>query len=283
MDIYSTDAKIERYKLRVLEDDRRFFPPYEAVLLYRLEVPRKFPEAWRALEKLEGRIDERRMIRMNAAAEIEGRSFAEAAALLDAEDTPQRAARRNFLAALFGPDFWRLTVEHLLLVFVSLAASIAVGVIQTIPSLALFAFLIALVGTIGTAPALIALFLYALLPIVRNTHAGLTGVARGMRQAALALGLQPRDRLRLIEIPLALPSILAGVKTSAVINVGTATIAAFIGAGGYGERIASGLALNDSVTLLAGAIPAAALALIVQGAFEFGERRFGWMARAAHR
>ena len=198
-----------------------------------------------------------------------------------------------------------MTGEHLLLVFVSLAAGIAigvplgvaaaklpratqlilgtVGVIQTIPSLALFAFLIAAVGTIGTLPALIALFLYALLPIVRNTHAGITGIGTGMRHAAMALGLAPRERLWLIEVPLALPSILAGIKTSAVINVGTATIAAFIGAGGYGERIASGLALNDSITLLSGAIPAAVLALIVQGAFELGEKRFGWMARARGR
>jgi osmoprotectant transport system permease protein len=188
------------------------------------------------------------------------------------------------------------------LVFVSLAASIAVGiplgilshkvkaltqvvlgivgVIQTIPSLALFAFLIALLGTIGTVPALIALFLYALLPIVRNTHAGLEAIGTGMRQAALALGLGTGERLRRIELPLAMPAVLAGIKTSAVINVGTATIAAFVGAGGYGERIVSGLALNDSTTMLAGAIPAAALALIVQGAFEFGERRFGWVARA---
>jgi len=305
MDIYSTDAKIERYKLRVLEDDRKYFPSYEAVLLYRLELPMRFPEAWRALEKLEGRIDARKMIRMNAAAELEGKSFAEAAALIDVEGGPQRAARRDFFSALFGPDFLRLTGEHLLLVFVSLAASIVlgvplgvaaaklpkteqailgtVGVIQTIPSLALFAFLIALTGTIGTWPALIALLLYALLPIVRNTCTGLTGIVRGMRQAAMALGLKPRDRLWLVEVPLALPSILAGVKTSAVINVGTATIAAFIGAGGYGERIASGLALNDNVTLLAGAIPAAALALLIQGAFELGERQFGWMARAQGR
>ena len=302
MDIYTTDAKIERYKLRVIEDDRKYFPRYDAILLYRLDVPRRFPEAWRSLSALEGGIDEARMIRMNAAAELEGRSFAEAAALLDAGASSPRAGKRDFFGTLFGPDFWRLTGEHLLLVFVSLAASIAagvplgvaaakfpraaqwilglVGVIQTIPSLALFAFLIAAVGTIGTVPALIALFLYALLPIVRNTHAGITGIGAGMRQAAMALGLAPRDRLRLIEVPLALPSILAGIKTSAVINVGTATIAAFIGAGGYGERIASGLALNDSVTLLSGAIPAAALALIVQGAFEIGERRFGWMARA---
>ena len=302
MDIYSTDAKIERYTLRVLEDDRKYFPGYEAVLLYRLDVPKRFPVAWRALQALEGRIDERRMIRMNAAAELEGKSFSEAAALLDSDGRPQSAARRNFWGALFGPDFWRLTGEHLVLVFVSLAASIAVGVplgviaaklpkseqivlgavglIQTIPSLALLAFLIALTGTIGTWPALIALFLYALLPIVRNTCAGLIGISRGMRQAALALGLATRDRLWEIEVPLALPSILAGIKTSAVINVGTATIAAFIGAGGYGERIASGLALNDNVTLLAGAIPAAALALLIQGAFEVCERQFGWMARA---
>ncbi|OGA14974.1 MAG: amino acid ABC transporter permease [Betaproteobacteria bacterium RIFCSPLOWO2_02_FULL_66_14] len=301
MDIYTTDAKIERYRLRALEDDRNYFPRYDAALLYRLDLPQRLPGAWRALERLEGRIDAARMIRMNAAAELEGRSFAQAAALLHGDARPVAAARRGFLDTLFGPDFLRLTREHLVLVFVSLAASVAagvplgvaaarwpragqailgaVGVIQTIPSLALFAFLIALIGAIGTLPALIALFLYALLPIVRNTHAGLEAVGRGMRQAALALGLGARDRLRLIELPLALPSILAGVKTSAVINVGTATIAAFIGAGGYGERIASGLALNDSMTLLSGAIPAAALALIVQGAFELGERRFGWMAR----
>jgi osmoprotectant transport system permease protein len=302
IDLYSTDAKIARYAIAILEDDRGFFPAYDAVLLHRLEVPRKFPAAWRALAALEGRISEADMRRMNAAAELEGRSFAQAARLL--EDTqPARARSRSFLALLFGPDFARLTRQHLVLVFASLAASIAVGVplgvaaaklarlaqpilgavgvIQTIPALALFAFLIAAMGAIGTAPALVALFLYALLPIVRNTHAGLTGVGEGMRQAALALGLGPGARLRLVELPLALPTILAGIKTSAVINVGTATIAAFVGAGGYGERIVSGLALNDSAMLLAGAVPAAALALLVQGAFELAERRLGWMHRVA--
>lgn len=296
MDVYSTDAKIERYALRVLEDDRNYFPRYDAVLFYRLDVPKRFPEAWLALQALEGRIDEHRMIRMNAAAELEGRTFAEAAVLVDADAKPQSLARRGFLDVLFGPDFWRLTGEHLLLVFASLAASIAVGlplgvlaakvprsgvvifgivgVVQTIPSLALLAFLIAIVGAIGVVPALIALFLYALLPIVRNTCTGLAGIPRGMRQAAMALGLSTRDRMLLIELPLALPSILAGINTSAVINVGTATIAAFIGAGGYGERIASGLALNDNATLLAGAIPAAALALLIQGLFEIVERGF---------
>ncbi|MEI6721191.1 MAG: glycine betaine ABC transporter substrate-binding protein [Betaproteobacteria bacterium] len=305
MDIYSTDAKIARYKLRVLEDDRRYFPGYEAVVFYRLDVPARFPAAWAAIAGLEGRIDATQMIRMNAAAELEGRSFAEAAAMIGQASSMQRPGRREFLPTLFGPDLWRLTVQHLLLVFVSLAAGIvagvplgiaaakwprgaqwiigAVGVLQTIPSLALFAFLIAAMGTIGTLPALVALFLYSLLPIVRNTHAGLAAVGRGMREAALALGLRPRDRLWLVEVPLALPSILAGIKTSAVISVGTATIAAFIGAGGFGERIASGLALNDSVMLLAGAIPAAVLALAVQGLFELAERRLGWMARAGRK
>jgi osmoprotectant transport system permease protein len=294
MDIYSTDAKIERYGLRVLEDDRGVFPRYDAVLLYRLDLPRRLPQAWKALQKLEGRIDQSRMIRLNAAAELEQKSFADVARAFLSGSAASAARTRSFLAALFGGDFWRLTREHLLLVFVSLAAGIvvavplgvvaarreavaqpilaAVGVIQTIPALALLAFLIPLLGSIGTAPALIALFLYSLLPIVRNTHAGIAGVGRGMRQAALALGLSPKDQLLLIELPLAAPAILAGIKTSAVIGVGTATIAAFIGAGGYGERIAQGLALNDNTTLLAGAIPAAALALIIQGAFELLER-----------
>jgi osmoprotectant transport system permease protein len=213
-----------------------------------------------------------------------------------------RGAPRTFLDTLAGPDFWPLTGQHLVLVFVSLAASIGIGVplgvaaqrrprlgrwilgavsiVQTIPSLALLALLIAALGTIGTLPALVALSLYALLPIVRNTEAGLAGVGEGLRQAALALGLTRRDALVHIELPLAAPTILAGVKTSAVINVGTATIAAFIGAGGYGERIVQGLALNDSRLLVAGALPAAALALIVQGLFERAEKRaLAWRGR----
>jgi osmoprotectant transport system permease protein len=121
-------------------------------------------------------------------------------------------------------------------------------------------------------PAIIALFLYSLLPIVRNTEAGLAGVSRSMRQSATALGLTDGARLRLIELPLAARSILAGIKTAAVINVGTATIAAFIGAGGYGERIVAGLAVNDHAMLVAGAVPAAVMALAVQWAFDALER-----------
>jgi osmoprotectant transport system permease protein len=187
-----------------------------------------------------------------------------------------------------------LTYEHVLLVFGSLLVSIVIGVplgvaafrypaleqpvfavvgiVQTVPSLALFAFLIAVMGTIGMAPAVVALLLYALLPIVRSTHAGLAGVGDGVRQAAVALGISARDRLLCIELPLARPYILTGIKISAVINVGTATIAAFIGAGGYGERIASGLALNDTTLLLAGAVPAALLALLTQVGFDLLER-----------
>ena len=134
------------------------------------------------------------------------------------------------------------------------------------------AFLIALLDRIGTLPALVALFLYGLLPIVRNTATAMAEVARGLKQAAAALGLRPREILRLIELPVASRTILAGVRTSAVINVGTATIAAFIGAGGYGERIVAGLAVNDNVLLLAGAVPAAVLALLIEGGFSLAER-----------
>ncbi len=298
IDTYSTDAKIARYRIRLLADDRGYFPRYDTLLLHRADAPQRFPRQWQALRALQGTVDERSMIAMNAAAETEGRSFAQAAALYFQAPGVRtaNAPQRGFFEVLFAPDLYRLTREHLLLVFGSLAASIAagvplgvaaarkprlaqpifalVGVVQTIPSLALLAFLIALMGSIGTLPAAIALFLYALLPIVRNTHTGMLGVGDGLRQAALALGLSRRDQLLAIELPLARPAILAGIKTSAVINVGTATIAAFIGAGGYGERIAAGLAVNDNLMLLAGAVPAAALALLIQGLFELIERFF---------
>ena len=296
MDIYSTDAKIAKYKLRVLRDDRHFFPDYGAVLVYRLYVPQRFPRAWAALQRLQGRINADAMVAMNAQAELGGQGFADVAAgFLARSDAASATGRGGFWSLMLGRDFWRLTGQQLLLVFASLAAAIAagiplgvwaarsraaaqpilsgVGLIQTVPSLALLAFLIPLLGTIGTWPALVALFLYSLLPIVRNTHSGLTGIAPELRDSARALGLPAPARLRLIELPLAARSILAGIKTSAVINVGTATIAAFIGAGGYGERIATGLALNDNAMLLAGAVPAALMALLVHALFELLDRR----------
>jgi osmoprotectant transport system permease protein len=157
-----------------------------------------------------------------------------------------------------------------------------VGLLQTIPALALLAALIPLLGRIGTVPAVVALSLYALLPIVRNTAAGLEQVPPGMKQAGMALGLTPLQRWRLVDLPLALPVVLAGIKTAAVLTVGTATIAAFIGAGGYGERIAQGLALNDSTALLAGAIPAAVLALTTQMLFGLAERLASRNQRQTH-
>jgi osmoprotectant transport system permease protein len=295
MDIYSTDAKIARYRLRVLQDDRGFFPAYDAVMLYRKDLPEKFPRSWQALRELQGRITAERMIAMNAAAELSGVPFSRVAEDFLAGRYAADAAtiqpdRRSFVQVLFGEDLWRLTAQHLLLVFASLALGIgaglplgiwasrmprtrawimgAAGVLQTVPSLALLAFLIAALNRIGTAPAIVALFLYSLLPIVRNTETGLTGVPNSLKDSARALGLRDWQRLRLIELPLAARTILAGIKTSAVINVGTATIAAFIGAGGYGERIVAGLAVNDHVLLLAGAVPAAVMALAMQWAFD---------------
>lgn len=297
IDIYSTDAKIGRYGLRVLADDLAYFPRYDAVLLYRLDLVRRFPAAWRALQALEGRIVAADMIAMNAAAESGGKNFAAVARdwlARRATAAAGPAARPGLADKLFDASLWRLSVQHLTLVLLSvalaclagiplgvLAAAVPrlrqallalVGVLQTVPSLALLAMLIPLLGRIGTAPALAALFVYALLPVVRNTCTGLLEVPQGLRLAAQALGMERRDILRHIELPLALPVLLAGVKTAAVMSVGTATIAAFIGAGGYGERIAIGLALNDNDMLLAGALPAAALALLTQGLFEWGER-----------
>jgi len=293
IDIYSTDAKIRQYGLTVLLDDFGYFPRYDAVLLYRLDIAQRFPQAWQALQHLQGRISESDMIAMNAAAELDGKSFA-AVAQTYLSKTADATHRAGLWGKLFDGNLWRLTRQHILLVLLSVCAAALcgiplgvlaaayprlrhavmalVGVLQTIPALALLAMLIPLLGTIGTAPALIALFLYALLPIVRNTCTGIEQVPGELRLAAMALGLRSADGLRFVVLPLAAPVILAGIKTAAVMSVGTATIAAFIGAGGYGERIATGLALNDHDMLLAGAIPAAALALITQFLFEAGER-----------
>lgn len=304
MDIYTTDARIRRLGLRILEDDLGYFPRYDALLLYRLDAAQRFPAAWRAVRRLEGSISQQRMIGLNAAVELEGRSFTQAAenflrespahpATASSARPPGAGTASGGLQAKLLDRLLPLTGQHLFLVLISVTAATATGVplglaaslvpglrqpvlglagvLQTIPSLALLAMLIPLLGAIGTRPALIALSVYALLPIVRNTCAGLAQVPVGLRQAAQALGMRRADILLLVELPLAWPLILAGVKTAAVMTVGTATIAAFIGAGGYGERIAVGLALNDNQMLLAGAIPSALLALFTQGLFELAE------------
>jgi osmoprotectant transport system permease protein len=296
IDLYTTDAKIARYDIQVLVDDRGFFPRYDAVVLYRSSVPQRFPQAWADLKALAGSIDQGRMIQLNGAAELDHRSARDIARSFLAR-SGIAAARPGFRDLLFGEDFARLTRQHVVLVVLSVLAASAVGIplgvlaagrprlgslvlgvvsaLQTIPALALLAALIPLLGAIGARPALLALFIFALLPIVRNTAVGLAQVPDVLRQAATALGARTLARLWLVELPLALPVILAGIRTAAVISVGTATIAAFVGAGGFGQRISIGLALNDHRMLLAGALPAAALAL----AFEASFGTLEWLAR----
>ncbi len=302
-DAYSTDAMLASGSFTVLQDDLGYFPKYKAVFLYRLEAPIK---AIVALRTLEGRIDETRMIRMNSEAE-KTKDFATAAGLFfdhgflnstaataekksTASGAPASADWVVFLHKLSG---W--TLRHLELVGISLFFAILVGVplgvvagrpgpisqiilgvtgmIQTIPSLALLALLVSipLLG-IQIQTAILALFLYSLLPIVRNTATGLQDIPITMRESAIALGLEPMAQLRKVYLPMASRTILAGIKTSAIINVGTATLAALIGQGGLGEPIVSGLAINDNRTILEGAIPAAILALLVQGGFDLLDR-----------
>ena len=187
--------------------------------------------------------------------------------------------------------------EHVLLVAISTALAVAIGVplavfatrrprlasplmaaaniVQTIPSLAMFGFLlpVPLIGGIGSRAALTVLVLYGVLPIVRSTIVGITGIEASIRTAGVAMGMTSRELLRQIELPLALPSIVAGIRVAAVIGVGSATIAAAIGAGGLGQYIYRGLSMVDSTVILAGAIPAALLALIVDGSLLWLERR----------
>src|SRR5712672_326976 len=286
-DAYSTDAKIEQNDLFVLEDDLHFFPKYEAVFLFRSST---HANAIAALRRLEGTLDETRMIRLNAEAE-RTKSYARAADLY----FEQSGRSPNSLNDSFPHKLVRWTLRHLQLAGFSLLLSIIVGIplgivasrggaighvilgfagiVQTIPSLALLALFVPLpFFGISVRTAIAALFLYGLLPIVRNTATGLQDIPRSLRESAVALGLSPIARLCEVYLPMASRSILSGIKTSAVINIGTATLAALIGAGGLGEPILSGLNLNDHVTILEGAIPAALLALVVQWSFDLLDR-----------
>jgi osmoprotectant transport system permease protein len=286
-DAYSTDAKIEQNDLFVLEDDLHFFPKYEAVFLFRSSMR---VDAIAALRRLEGTLDETRMIRLNAEAE-RTKNYARAADLY----FDQSVRSPNSLNDSFPRKLTRWTLRHLQLAGFSLLLSIIVGIplgivasrggavghvilgfagiVQTIPSLALLALLVPLpFFGISIRTAIAALFLYGLLPIVRNTATGLQDIPRSLRESAVALGLSPVARLWEVYLPMASRSILSGIKTSAVINIGTATLAALIGAGGLGEPIISGLSLNDRVTILEGAIPAAVLALLVQWCFDLLDR-----------
>ena len=286
IDVYTTDAAIADYDLRLLEDDRDHFPAYQALLLYREELEKRAPSVVENLERLEGAITADRMRKLNKAVKIDGAS--------------EERVAQDFLERKFGirgsvetttvwSRLWKRTLEHLFLVGVSLGAAVLlavplgilatrsqlvgqvvlglVGILQTIPSLALLVFMIPLFG-IGTRPALVALFLYSLLPIVRNTYAGINDIPADLKESARALGLPSSTILTRIKLPMAMRSILAGIKTSAVINVGVATLGALIGAGGYGQPILTGIRLDDMVLVLEGAVPAALLALAVQGSLD---------------
>ena len=295
-EVYTTDGEIAQYDLFVLPDDRDFFPAYEAVWLYRADLSARHPAVVAQLGLLEGRISEPAMQRMNAAVQVDKRDEREVAAEflrsalgLDARSTEDTLAGRLLIT----------TGEHLLLVVPSLLAAVLVGIplgvvaarrpapgrailaivglLQTIPSLALLLFMIPVMmwlvgrGT-GAPPAIAALFLYSLLPIVRNSHAGLLGIPPSLTESAEALGLPPGAVLLRVELPLAASTILAGVRTAAVINVGTATLGGFIGAGGYGRPILRGIDKFDVPLMLEGAIPAALLALAIEGVFGLIER-----------
>jgi osmoprotectant transport system permease protein len=288
-DVYTTDAAIRQLNLLVLADNKHYFPAYDAVILYRADMERRAPGVVDALLSLEGSISQVEMIDLNA--QVEGQSVRQVAAgfLRQSRGLSIEVVDESLPARLL-----RWTVQHLLLVSVSLALAIAVavplgiaaarrprvgyallamiGVVQTIPALALLVLLLVLMQRIGPLPAIAALFVYSLLPIVRNTYTGLHDISLPLRESAEALGLSPWPRLYLIELPLASRSILAGIKTAAVINVGYATLGGLIGAGGYGQPIMDGVTRNDPHLTLEGAVPAVLMALLVQALFEGIER-----------
>ena len=281
IEVYSTDAKIKKMNLRVLKDDLRYFPSYEAVWVARKAFVESHPAEWQNLKALEHRFTESGMLALNAEADLEKLSFAQVASHF--LGTPQKV--NDTLVS----KVWQRTREHLALVGFALLFSILVGIplgivaernhwagqgillvsglVQTIPSLALLCFLVPLFG-IGTKPALVALCLYSLLPVVLNTYTGIKSIEEKHRENARAFGLSETQILLHVILPLASPTLLAGVKTALIVSIGTATLAALVGAGGYGAAIVSGLALNDIPTILQGAIPAAALALLAHFVFE---------------
>ena len=306
IDGYSTDGLLARYDLVTLVDDRHFFPPYEAAALVSERLERRLPAALATLTLLSGRLDENTMRVLNRRVEVDREDVARVAAdelrslgLLGSSRITETAT-----SSTTQSGFWKylwdrrstilsLTLRHLLLVAIALAAAVIVavplglalerarrvaeptigtlGVLQTIPSIALLAFMIPLLG-VGVVPALVALWLYALYPIARGTYTGVRDADPEAVAAAEALGTTPAQRLLWVRLPLAAPVIMAGIRTAAVITVGAATLAAFIGAGGLGEPIVAGLALADTRMILSGALPAAVLALLVDGVLALVER-----------
>jgi len=301
IDAYATDAKLREADVVLLEDDRQFFPRYDAVLLYSEAAVRKFNELPSLLNQLAGTLSDERMAQLNHAAEGAGQWESTVAASFLKEEFDIEPTADEIT---FGQRLWRHTVEHLELVRRSLLPAIltaiplgvlaakkprlgavvlgVTGVIQTIPALALLVMLMPLVALLnlpslgsGSATAIAALFLYSLLPIVRNTCTGLQAIPADLRESALALGLSWPFRLLHVELPLAAPHILAGIKTAAVLNIGFATLGALIGAGGYGQPILTGIRRADNQLIMLGALPAAAMAIAAQMLFRAIEL---WMA-----
>ena len=313
IDAYSTDGRLAEDAFVSLEDDLGFFPPYEAAAVLGAGIQRDVPEVVSILAELSGLLDETFVRRLNRRVEQNGVALERVArdalvelALVAAEGTSSEVVGGVGVGEDPGsgsllPYLWERrgvmasqTARHLFLVLTSLAAAIlfsvpvglllervqggaeavirGVGVIQTLPSIALLAFAIPLLG-VGVLPAIVALFLYSLFPILRNTFTGVRDADPAATDAASALGMTDLQVLRHVRLPLAAPVIMAGVRTAAVINVGTATLAAFIGAGGLGDPIVSGLALADTRLILSGAIPAALLAVLVDSGLGWAERR----------
>ncbi len=285
-DVYTTDAEIPSLGLRVLADDRRYFPAYRAIVLYRADLETRAPACVTGLRRLAGRIDEPAMRAMNAAVKIERRTEHEVATrfLADtlglapggvAEDTvAKRVATRT------KEHLWLTGASLFIAVVLGVPLGIAcaraprlrgmvmgvAGVVQTVPSLALLVLMIPVLG-IGASPAIAALVLYSLFPVIEGTVTGLVGIAPHLVESADALGLPSWRRLREVDLPLASPSIVSGIRTAAVLGVGTATLGAMVGAGGYGQPILTGVRLDSVPLILEGALPAAALSLVVLGVF----------------
>jgi osmoprotectant transport system permease protein len=303
IDGYSTDGLLARHGLVTLEDDLGFFPPYHAAAVVSPRIALARPDVISALGALSGRMDETRMREWNRRVEVDREPVHQVAreALAELLGASGVAAESRLATGFTVPwrRIWSLAARHLMLVALALGAAImvavplglvleraraaanavigALAVLETIPSIALLAFMIPLLG-IGVAPALAALWLYALYPIARGTYVGVRDADPDANEAAEALGTTAWQRLWWLRLPLAAPIIMNGIRTAAVITVGAATLAAFIGAGGLGEPIVEGLALADTRLILTGAVPAALLALAVDGILAMLER---WL-RPAH-
>jgi osmoprotectant transport system permease protein len=289
---YTTEPLVAKYDFLFLKDDQEFFPQYLAVGLVSLDFPE---EAAKILNQLAGSVDNQTIMALNSQA-VNGVPIPEIANhfLVD-QGLLDPSSKRNYGRGVNWARLWSLSQTHIyltllavlmaILVAVPLATLIApyrqlsqpilglTGILQTIPSIALLTFMIPFFG-IGFLPAIIGLFIYSLLPILQNTHVAMTNIDPRLITAARGIGLYPREVLLSVKLPLAFPTILAGIRTATILNIGTATLAAFIGAGGLGEPIVTGLALNDTSMVLQGAIPAATLAILMDGLFALVNKFF---------